>query len=53
MNRGWDIDADHLLKYSQMSARKKLEWLTEMHELMRRCYSKERKKIFWKLRGIK
>jgi hypothetical protein len=53
MKKGWDIGTDRLLKYSQMPAKKKLEWLTEMHELMRRSYSEERKRIFWKLRGIK
>ena len=53
MNKGWDIGEDRLLRYSRLSARQKLEWLGEMHEFMKRCYSSKTKKIFWRLRGIK
>lgn len=53
MSPEWDIDKERLLIYMRMPAKKKLEWLGQMHDFMRRCYSSETKKIFWKLRGIK
>jgi len=53
MSSGWDIETDRLLRYMKVPARKKLEFLGQMHQFMVKTYSKERKKIFWKLRGIK
>jgi hypothetical protein len=53
MTSEWHIDIGRLERYAKLSPKKKLEWLGEMHDLMRRTYTKERRRIFWKLRGIK
>jgi hypothetical protein len=52
MSKSWEVDEGLLAAYSRMPARKKLEWLGRVHELMIRFYSRSKKKTFWKLRGI-
>jgi len=50
---GWDIDEERLMRYLRIPAIKKLEWLQEMHDFLLATATPRRKKIFWKLRGIK
>ena len=46
----WERDEERLLRFMKIPPRKKLEWLTKMHEFMRLAWTKERKSAFWKLR---
>ena len=48
-----ESEEERLLRFMRVPARKKLEWLWQMHEFMRSVYTKKRKAIFWKLRGVK
>jgi len=50
---GWESEKEKLLRSIKVSPIKKLEWLQKMHEFMLSTATPERKKIFWKLRGIK
>lgn len=53
MNFGWESEDEKLSRYMKIPAKKKLEWLQAMHEFTLVMASPERKKMFWKLRGIK
>jgi hypothetical protein len=53
MNFGWESEDDKILRYLKLSPKKKLEWLQRMHEMFVATATPERKKRFWKLRGIK
>jgi hypothetical protein len=41
---------ERLLRFMKIPAKKKLEWLYGMHELMRLTSTKSQRDIFWKLR---
>jgi len=53
MNFGWDTDEEKLLRYIKISPKMKLEWLQEMHSFLLTIATPKRRKMFWKLRGIK
>lgn len=53
MNFGWEKEEDKIARYMNVSPKKKLEWLQAMHDMLLAVSSPERRKIFWKLRGIK
>ena len=53
MNFGWESEDEKMLRYMKIPARKKLEWLKEMHDFLLATATPRRRKIFWKLRGIK
>jgi len=53
MNTGWETREEKLLRYMNVSAKKKLEWLYKMHEFTLKFATKKRKKDFWKLREEK
>ncbi|MDP2929935.1 MAG: hypothetical protein Q8O01_07770 [Candidatus Omnitrophota bacterium] len=53
MNFGWDTEEEKLLRHMKIPPKKKMEWLQKMHDLLLATATSERKKIFWKLRGIK
>ncbi len=46
----WENQEDKLVKFMKISPKKKLEWLFQMHELIRKSYTKKQKAIYWKLR---
>lgn len=47
----WESEEEKLKRSMRIPARKKLEWLNQMHEFMRLAYSsKKQRDIFWKLR---
>jgi hypothetical protein len=48
----WESQEDRLARFMKIPAKKKLEWLQEMHEFTLKFFSKQKKKDFWKLRGI-
>lgn len=50
MNFQRESEEEKLLKSMRIPAKKKLEWLSQMHEFMRSVYSKKQREIFWKLR---
>jgi len=50
MNFGWERDEERLLRFMKIPAKKKLEWLRQMHDFMRLAYTKKQRDIFWKLR---
>ena len=53
MNFGWESEEEKLLRYMKIPVKKKMEWLQAMHDFTLAMATPERKKIFWKLRGIK
>lgn len=46
-------EENKLLRFMKISPKKKMEWLYQMHELMRLAYSKKQREIFWKLREVR
>jgi len=42
-----------LLRFMQISPRKKLEWLRQMNDFSSRCFSKKTRSIYLKLRRTK
>ncbi len=50
MNFQWESEEERLLRSMRIPAKKKLEWLGQMHKFMRQAYSKRQRAIFWKLR---
>jgi len=46
----WETEQEKLLRFKRIPAKKKLEFLWQMHELIRSAYTKKRRKIFWKMR---
>jgi len=53
MNFRWETEKEKLLRSMKVSPQKKMEWLNEMHDFLLSTATPKRKKIFWKLRGIK
>ena len=53
MNFGWESEEEKILRYMKISPKKKMEWLQKMHDFLLTTATPERRKIFWKLRGIK
>ncbi len=53
MNFGWESEEEKLLRYMKISPKKKMEWLQKMHDFLLATATPARRKIFWKLRGIK
>ena len=53
MNFGWETEKERILRYIKVSPKKKMEWLKEMHDFLLATATPQRRKIFWKLRGIK
>lgn len=49
-NFGWETEEEKLLRFKRIPAKRKLELLWQMHNFMRAAYTKERRKIFWKMR---
>lgn len=50
MNFGWETEEEKLLKYMKWPAKKKLEWLRQMHEFTVKTSSKKMLALRWKLR---
>ena len=53
MNFGWESEEGKLLRYMKISPKRKMEWLQKMHDFLLATATPERRKIFWKMRGIK
>ena len=53
MKFGWESEEDKITRYMKVPPKKKLEWLQAMHNMLLAIASPERRKIFWKLRGVK
>lgn len=53
MNFGWESEESKMLRYMKISPKKKLELLQKMHDFFVAAATPKRRKIFWKLRGIK
>jgi len=53
MNFGWESEEEKLVRSIKINPRKKMEWLQEMHDMLLATATRERRKIFWKLRGMK
>lgn len=45
-----ESERKRLLRFVRIPAKKKLEWLWQMHEFIRLAYTKKQRDIFWKLR---
>lgn len=48
----WESDEDRLKRYMKIPAKKKLEWLREMHEMISKHASKHEIKLRQKLREM-
>lgn len=46
----YESQKERLLRFMAIPPKKKLEWLAEMHELIRLAYTKKQRKIFYRLR---
>jgi hypothetical protein len=49
----WETEEEQLKRHMKIPAKKKLEWLQQMHELVVRSSSKRMMKIRWKLREMR
>jgi hypothetical protein len=50
MRFDWETEEERMADFMKIPPFKKLEWLHEMHKFALRLYSKQRKKLFWRLR---
>lgn len=50
MNFGWESQEERLLRFMRISPKKKMEWLYEMHEFLRKGLTKKTLEIHNKLR---
>ena len=50
MNFEWECEEEKLKRFMRISAKKKMEWLYQMHEFIKKAYTKKQRDIFWKLR---
>ena len=50
MKFGWETQEERLSRWIKIPAKKKLEWLRQMNELILKVSSKKQKKMRWKLR---
>jgi len=48
----WETEKERLSKFMQISPKKKLEWLRQMHEFIVKSSSKRNKQIRRKLRDV-
>lgn len=46
----WESEESRLLRFMKIPAKRKLEWLWQMHEFIRLASTKKKRAIFWKLR---
>lgn len=46
----WESRNQRSLRFLRIAPRKKLEWLQEMHEFLRRVLTKRQRHIYYKLR---
>lgn len=49
----WENEKDRLIRFMKVSAKRRMEWLYQMHKFTRLAYSAKQREIFWKLRGIR
>lgn len=49
----WETGEERLKRHMKIPAKKKLEWLQQMHELVVKSSSKRTMKIRWKLREMR
>lgn len=49
----WESDEDRLRRWMKISPKKKMEWLSKMHESIVKSTSKREKKIRLKLREMR
>ena len=50
MNLGWESEEEKIARYMKIPAKKKLEWLRQMHEFTVKNSSKKMLALRWKLR---
>ena len=50
MNFDWESEAEKRSRYMKIPAKKKLEWLRQMHEFTVKTSSKRMMALRWKLR---
>lgn len=53
MNFGWESEKDKIERSMKVSPKHKMEWLQKMHELLLAIATPKRRKVFWRMRGIK
>ena len=46
----WESQRERLLKFMGIAPKKKLEWLQEMHDFLRKALTKKEKRVYYKLR---
>ena len=53
MNFGRESEKEKIRRSMNVPPKKKMEWLQAMHELLLATATPKRRRLFWKLRGIK
>lgn len=46
----WESQEEKLLRFMRIPAKKKMEWLYQMHELLNKSLTKKQRDIYYKLR---
>lgn len=46
----WESQEERLRRFMRISPKKKMEWLCQMHEFLRRALTKKNIHLYWKLR---
>ncbi|MDD4980983.1 MAG: hypothetical protein PHC54_06980 [Candidatus Omnitrophica bacterium] len=49
----WESREERLAKFMGISPKKKLEWLRQMHDFMRKALTEKQKCVYYKLREIR
>jgi hypothetical protein len=53
MSFEWETEEQRLLRFMKIPAKKKLEWLRQIHEFTVKSSSKRTMRIRWKLRDMR
>jgi len=46
----WENQEQRLLRFMKISPKKKMEWLAQMHEFLRKAFSKRQRLLFLRVR---
>ncbi len=49
----WETEKEKLLRFMKVTPKKKMEWLYQMHEFLRKASTKRQRDIFQRLREIR
>ena len=46
----WESQKERLVKFMAIAPKKKLEWLRQMHDFLRKAMTKKQRRVYYRLR---